>query len=67
MKLIELSAEYNESAQALKRRIAELSRQLNDEPMCEIDRLRLRRRIAILTSMMRDTLAVSRYLENYYG
>ena len=34
MKLIELSAEYNESAQALKCRIAELSRQLNDEPMC---------------------------------
>ena len=67
MKLIELSAEYNESAQALKCRIAELSKQLNDEPMCEIDRLRLRRRIAILTSMMRDTLAVSRYLENYYG
>ena len=66
MKLIELSAEYNESAQPLKRRIAELNRQLNDEPMCEIDRLRLRRRIAILTSMMRDTLAVSRYLENYY-
>lgn len=66
MKLIELSAEYSESAQPLKHRIAELSRQLDDESMCEIDRLRLRRRIAILTSMMRDTLAVSRYLKNYY-
>lgn len=66
MKLIELSAEYNESALLCRRRIAELNRTLSDEPMCEIDRLRLRRRIAILTSMMRDTLAVSRYLENYY-
>lgn len=66
MKLIELSTEYNDSAQLCRVRIAELNRELNEEPMCEIDRLRLRRRIAVLTSMMRDTLAVSRYLENYY-
>jgi hypothetical protein len=66
MKLIELSAEYNESARLCKDRIGELNRMLSEEPMCEIDRLRLRRRIAVLTSMMRDTLAVSRYLENYY-
>ena len=66
MKLIELSAEYNDSAQLCRVRIAELNRELNEEPMCEIYRLRLRRRIAVLTSMMRDTLAGSRYLENYY-
>ncbi len=66
MNLIELSEEYNESALLCRTRIAELNVKLNEEPMCEIDRLRLRRRIAILTSMMRDALAVSRYLENYY-
>lgn len=37
MKLIELSAEYNESALLCRRRIAELNRTLSDEPMCEID------------------------------
>ncbi len=67
MKLIELSEEYAQSAELCRGRIAELRSSLADETMCEIDRLRLRRRIAILTSMMRDTLAVSRCLKNYYG
>lgn len=66
MKLAELSAEYRSSAQLCRVRIAELRQKLADEQMCEIDRLRLRRRICILTSMMRDTLAVGGYLENYY-
>ncbi len=67
MKLIELSGEYYEGAQALRRRIAELKSRIETEPMCEIDRLRMRRRICILTGMMRDSMAISRYLENYYG
>jgi len=67
MKISELSAEYRDSAMLCRGRIKELNLKLEGEPMCEIDRLRLRRRIAILTSMMRDTIAVSRYLENYYG
>lgn len=67
MKLIELSGEYYDSAQLCRRRICELNERLKSEPMCEIDRLRMRRRVCVLTSMMRDTLAVSRYLENYYG
>ncbi len=67
MKLIELSAEYERSAGLCRGRIAELRQLLTDESMCEIDRLRLRRRIAVLTGMMRDALAVSRYLKNYYG
>ena len=67
MKLIELSEEYSRSAALCRERIAELRGGLDDESMCEIDRLRLRRRIAMLTSMMRDALAVSHYLKNYYG
>ncbi len=67
MNLMELSAEYSESAALCRGRIAELRSGLADESLCEIDRLRLRRRIAMLTSMMRDALAVSRYLKNYYG
>ena len=63
MKISELSAEYRDSAMLCRGRIKELNLKLEGEPMCEIDRLRLRRRIAIL----RDTIAVSRYLENYYG
>ena len=52
MKLIELSEEYYDGAQALRRRIAELKKCVETEPMCEIDRLRMRRRICILTGMM---------------
>lgn len=67
MNLIELSEQYRDSAMLCRDRLKELNKALAQDRMCEIDRLRLRRRIAILTSMMRDTLAVSRYLENYYG
>ncbi len=67
MRLTELSIEYAHSAQLCKTRIAELKARLETEEMCEIDRLRLRRRIGILTGMMRDTMAVSKYLKNYYG
>lgn len=67
MTLKEMSGEYFAGAQSCRTRIAELERQLEEQPMCEIDRLRLRRRICILRGMMRDTLAISRYLKNYYG
>ena len=51
MKISELSAEYRDSAMLCRGRIKELNLKLECEPMCEIDRLRLRRRIAILTSI----------------
>lgn len=66
MKLSELSEQYAAGAELCRGRIDELRRSLG-EPMCEIDRLRLRRRIGILSGMMRDALATSRYLKNYYG
>ena len=44
MKISELSAEYRDSAMLCRGRIKELNLKLEGEPMCEIDRLRLRRR-----------------------
>lgn len=32
-----------------------------------MDKMRLRRKISMLTNMARDAIATSRYLENYYG
>lgn len=67
MTLKEMSGEYYAGAQRCRERIAELEDMLENREMCEIDRLRLRRRICILRGMMRDAIAISRYLKNYYG
>lgn len=67
MKLTELSEQYRQSAEPLRGRIAELRRRLDTEELCELERLRLRRRVCVLSTMLRETIAVSRYLENYYG
>ena len=67
MTLIQLSSEYRKSGELCRQRQEELSRKLEREDMCEMDRLRLRRRIYILGVMARDSIATSRYLENYYG
>ena len=40
---------------------------LKKEKMCEMDKLRLRRKIHMLSNMARDAIATSNYLENYYG
>ena len=67
MTLIQLSSEYRKSGELCRQRQEELSRKLECEELCEMDRLRLRRRIYILGVMARDSIATSRYLENYYG
>ena len=67
MTLIELSAEYRNSSELCRARLAELNERLENTKMCEMDRLRLRRKTAMLETMLRDTVAISRYLENYYG
>ena len=67
MTLMQLSSEYRKSGELCRQRQEELSRKLEREDMCEMDRLRLRRRIYILGVMARDSIATSRYLENYYG
>lgn len=67
MTLLQLSSEYRKSGELCRRRQEELSLKLEREELCETDRLRLRRRIYILGTMARDSIATSRYLENYYG
>ena len=67
MTLIQLSSEYRKSGELCRQRQEELSRKLECEDLCEMDRLRLHRRIYILGVMARDSIATSRYLENYYG
>lgn len=67
MTLIQLSIEYRKSGELCRERQNELMRRLESEEMCEMDKLRLRRRIYILGSMARDSIATSRYLERYYG
>lgn len=67
MTLIQLSSEYRKSGELCRQRQEELSRKLECGELCEMDRLRLRRRIYILGVMARDSIATSRYLENYYG
>lgn len=67
MTLKELSGQYRQSSQLCRQRLLEIRTRINDERLCEMDRLLLRRRCTILESMMRETAAISKYLENYYG
>ena len=67
MTLSEMSKEYRHSGELCRARLKELNDRLENTTMCEMDRLRLRRKTAMLETMLRDTVAISRYLENYYG
>jgi len=66
MKLIELSAQYRESGEACRRRVNELGARLREDSLSEMEKLLLRRRIAILTSMANDAMALSSYMAGYY-
>ena len=67
MTLMQLSSEYRKSGELCRQRQEELSLRLERANLCETDKLRLRRRIYVLGVMTRDSIATSRYLENYYG
>ena len=67
MTLSEMAVEYRKSAELLRTGLKKLKLQLETENLCEMDRLRLRRRILRLEAMLRDTAATAYYLENYYG
>ena len=67
MNLKELSAEYRKSGLACKNRADRLKPLLQSPEICEMERLRLRRRIYMLESMGREALATAKYLINYYG
>ena len=65
MTLYELSQEYQQTAEMLRTRIAELERACREEAdICR--RVQLDRRIRPLRSMYRDTRTMARYLERYY-
>lgn len=67
MTIAELSGEYRKSGEVCRIRAQELSDRLKQEKMCEMEKLRLRRKISMLANMARDAIATSIYLENYYG
>ena len=67
MTIAELSGEYRKSGEVCRIRSEELETRLKREKMCEMDKMRLRRKISMLTNMARDAIATSQYLENYYG
>lgn len=65
MDLLNLSVQYRESGEQLRGRVRQLREEV-DKPMSETDRLALRRRIVILSSMAREAIATSNYLRQYY-
>ena len=66
MMLKELANEYRESAAMLTDRIKELTAKAADKNICEMERMRLRRRADILKTMYYDTVKTAKYLEGYY-
>ena len=64
-----LAQEYRTSAALLAGRLAELRRMQHTAPAGiggAMQRYRLCRRIELLSSMLRETQATARYLEQYY-
>lgn len=65
MDLFDLSVQYRDEGEKIRVRVREL-REVVDKPMSETERLALRRRIVILSSMAREAIATSNYLRRYY-
>ncbi len=66
MTLKELAEEYRDCARLLKERIILLREKLNGGRMCEMEKFRLRGRIAALEGMYRDTREAATVMEHYY-
>ena len=66
MSLYELAGQYRDSSAACKMRVKSLRCELASMHGSETQKIRLRRRISILTEMARDASATARYLESYY-
>lgn len=67
MTLQELSKEYRQSGEMVRRRVRTLEARLSAPGMTETQRIELRRRLCLLRVMARDTIAMSRYLAQYYS
>ena len=67
MTLNELSAQYRAGGESCRVKVKELEKELAERSMSETERYKLRRKLYIAGTMMREQIAMSRYLENYYG
>ena len=67
MILIELAAEYRRGAAQIKNRLNELGAMMKSGQLSETEKLLLRGRIRLLSSMARDMTDTARYMERYYG
>ena len=67
MMLKDLANEYRESAAMLTERIKELTAKAAADDICEMERMRLRRRVDILKTMYYETRQTAKYLEGYYA
>ena len=67
MGIKELAVEYRENGEKCRRRSSELDELLRCCELTEMQRLTLRRRMAIIDAMARDAIATSNYLRVYYN
>lgn len=66
MKMCELAVQYRESAALLRERIRLLQSAADGKSLTEMERLRLRERIAGLEEIRRETADTAAFLEHYY-
>jgi len=66
MKMTELAISYRNSAEAIRNRLAVLRQLYKSDKLPEMERYRMRIRIATLYTIMRETNATANYLEHYY-
>ena len=64
--MTELAKEYRLGAAGLKERVCELRAYLRETQMCEMERMRLRARIAVLGTMCREMNEAAVCMERYY-
>ena len=66
MTMKQLSAEYRNSAQLLRRRIGELTVLISEEGLSGTEKALIKSRLVILNPMLTDTLAIAVLTERYY-
>ena len=66
MKLKELAAEYRQSAEAIKRRVEQLRKKMDEPSVKYEERFLLSSRITELEVIMAETMRDAYYMENYY-
>ena len=67
MNLSELSLQYRETGERCRRLLAVQRKELEREDVTEAQRQIIRRRITMLTAMLRENIELAIRLEKYYG